>query len=64
MVNNHPALKKKGAGTTPMLGPLQPQNGSCPYAQVIPGPYIGQSMTRVSDKSYAILKILLYHYNR
>ena len=26
-------IKSKDAGTTPTVGPLQPYDGSCPYAQ-------------------------------
>ena len=28
-----PPVKSKDAGTTPTVGPLQPYDGSCPYAQ-------------------------------
>ena len=33
-----PPIKSKDAGTTPTVGPLQPYDGSCPYAQACPPP--------------------------
>ena len=42
-----PPIKSKDAGTTPTVGPLQPYDGSCPYAQA----YI-PSKTEAAGRDY------------
>ena len=49
---------KKGAGTTPQIGPLQPYDGSCPYAQARLR-LAAAGIARVSDKIYAIIKSVI-----
>lgn len=52
-----PAHKKgKDAGTTPTDGLLQPNDGSCSYAQARLR-HTTAGMTRVSDKFYTIIEI-------
>ena len=50
-----PPIKSKDAGTTPTVGPLQPYDGSCPYAQAGRPPE-SRDTTQVSDKFYTELK--------
>ena len=50
-----PAHKKgEDAGTTPTDGLLQPNDGSCPYAQAVPAR--GRDIAKVSDNIYTTHK--------